>query len=125
MRVVQINLHRSRAASAALCRAMESLDIALIQEPWTNKQVIRGLGSVEGTLIYDRSSDRPRTAILVKKNFQVLPLTLFCSRDLVAVRITNKKGSPKDFVIGSAYLPYDDPKPPPTEAVERLVKSCR
>ena len=33
MRVLQVNLHHSRAASAALRVAMSNCDVALIQEP--------------------------------------------------------------------------------------------
>jgi len=35
LRVLQVNLHHSRAASAALCVAMRNCDVALVQEPWT------------------------------------------------------------------------------------------
>jgi hypothetical protein len=75
MRVLQINLHHSRAASAALCVAMKNCDVALIQEPWTYKAEIKGLREVGGELIYSRSNQNPRTCILVKKGFQILPLT--------------------------------------------------
>jgi hypothetical protein len=42
LRVLQVNLHHSRAASAALCGAMRNCDVALIQEPWTYKGEIKG-----------------------------------------------------------------------------------
>jgi hypothetical protein len=36
IKVVRINLHHSRAASALMCkkRLVENIDVALIQEPW-------------------------------------------------------------------------------------------
>ena len=36
IKVVQINLHHSRAASALVCRKMlaDNIDVVLIQEPW-------------------------------------------------------------------------------------------
>jgi hypothetical protein len=57
--VLQVNLHHSRAASAAVCIAMKRCDVALIQEPWTYKGVIKGLGVVGGELIYSRLSSNP------------------------------------------------------------------
>jgi hypothetical protein len=43
LKVLQVNLHHSRAASAALCVAMRNCDVALIQEPWTYMGDIKGL----------------------------------------------------------------------------------
>jgi hypothetical protein len=46
LRVLQVNLHHSKAASAALCVVMKNCDVALVQEPWTYKGVIKGLKEV-------------------------------------------------------------------------------
>jgi len=75
MRILQVNIHHSRAASAALSVAMRNCDVALIQEPWTYKGEIKGLKEAGGELIHSRSTPYPRTCILVKKGFQILPLT--------------------------------------------------
>jgi hypothetical protein len=56
MRVLQVNLQHSREALAALCVTMRRCDVALIQEPWTYKGKIKGLGEVRAELIYGRSS---------------------------------------------------------------------
>jgi hypothetical protein len=49
-----------------------------------------------------------------------------CSRDLTAVKITSSSGErPRDIILRSAYLPYDDDVPPPPEELERLVMICR
>jgi hypothetical protein len=63
LRVLQVNLHHSRAASAALCVTMRNCDVALIQEPWTYMGEIKGLKEVGGGLIYSRSTQNPRTCI--------------------------------------------------------------
>ena len=106
-RVPQVNLHHSRAASAAPCVAMKNCDVALIQEPWTYKGAVRGLNEVGGELIYSRSTQNPRACILIKKGFQILPLTHHCSRDLTAEKIKTSSGrGPRDFILGSAYLPF-------------------
>jgi len=92
---------------------MKNCDVALIQEPWTYKGAIRGLKEVSGELIYIRSTQNPRTCILIKKGFKILPLMHHCSRDLTAVKITASSGGrPREIILGSAYLPYDDVVPP-------------
>jgi hypothetical protein len=61
MRVLQVNLHHSRAASAALSFAMRICDVALIQEPWAYNGEIKGLKEVCGELIYGTFIQYPRT----------------------------------------------------------------
>jgi len=60
MKVLQVNLYHSRAASAALSVVMKDCNVALIQEPWTYKGEIKGLKEVGGELIYSRSSPYPK-----------------------------------------------------------------
>jgi hypothetical protein len=116
LRVLQVNLHHSRVASPALCTGMRYCDDALIQEPWTYKGEIKGLKEVGGEIIYSRSIHHPRTCISVKKGFQILPLLHHCSRDLTAVKIKmSSGGGPREIILGSAYLPYDDIEPPPPQ----------
>jgi hypothetical protein len=126
MRILQVNLLHSRAASAALSDAMRNCNVALILEPWTHKGEFKGLIEVGGELIYSRPIPYPETCILIKKAFQILPLMHHCSRDLTAVKIkTSGGGGPKEIILGSAYLPYDDVEPPPPGELERLVTGCR
>jgi hypothetical protein len=105
---------------------MKSCDVALIQEPWTYKGAIRGLKEVDGELTYSRSTQNPRTCILINKGFQILPLTHHCSRDLTAVKIKTSSGrGPREIILRSAYLPYNDVEHPPPEELDRLVMGCR
>jgi hypothetical protein len=49
-----------------------------------------------------------------------------CSRDLTAVKSkTSCSEGPREIVVGSAYLPYDDIEPPPPWELNRLVMGCR
>ena len=124
LRVLQVNLHHSRAASAAFCVVMRNCAVALMQEPWTYKGEIKGQKEVGGELIYSRPTQHPRTCILVKKDSWILPLMHHCSRDLTVVKIKMLCGRGlKEIILRSAYLPYDEP-PPPGE-LERLVFGCR
>jgi hypothetical protein len=54
--------------------------VALVQEPWTYKGEIKGLREAGRELFYIRSAQQPRTCILAKKGFRILPLTHHCSR---------------------------------------------
>ena len=126
LRVLQVNLHHSRMALAALCVAMRNCDVALIQELWTYKGEIKGVKEVGGELIYGRSIQHSRTCILVKKGFRILPLMHHCSRDLTEVNIkTSNGGGPREIFLGSAYLPYADVETPPPGELERLVIRCK
>jgi len=120
------HLHHSRAASAALGFAMKDRDVALIQEPFTYKGKIKLLKEVDEELINSVSIPYPRTRILVKKGFQILPLMHYCSKELTAVKIkTSVGGVPREIILESAYLQYDDVEPPPPGELERLVTGCR
>jgi hypothetical protein len=68
IKVVQINLHHSRAASALMCRKLlgDNIDVALIQEPWLSRREIRGLRYKGGSII-SPNSDNPRTCTYVKR----------------------------------------------------------
>jgi hypothetical protein len=50
IKILQVNLHHSRAASAALCVATRNCYFTLIQEPWAYKGEIKGLKDVGGEL---------------------------------------------------------------------------
>ena len=105
LRVLQVNLQHSRVASAALCVAIRNCAVALIQEPCTYKGEIKGLKEVGGELTYSRSTQHPRTCILVKKDFRILSLMHHCSRDLTAVKIKTSCGwEAEGYILGSAYL---------------------
>jgi len=64
IKVVQINLHHSRAASALMCKKLlvDNIDVALIQEPWLSRGKIRGL-RCKGSSIISPNCDNPRTCI--------------------------------------------------------------
>jgi len=124
--VLQISLHHSKVASAALCVAMKSFDVALIQVSLTKNGTISGLKEVDGELVYSRSNQNPRASILIKKGFQILPLMHHCSMDQTAVIIKTSSGKgPGEMILGSAYLPYDDVEFPYPGELERLVMGCR
>jgi len=118
MRVVQINLHHSKAASAAFSKKFleGGFEIGLIQEPWTYKGKICGLGGLEANIFANiNAKEAPRACIIYKKQLNVLPINQFCKRDLVAVKLTNQERVDwlKDTILCSAYVPFDSQETPP------------
>jgi len=60
---LQINLHHSKAASAALLTrlATGNIDVVLIQEPWIVSKHICGLSTPLYKLFYTKDKGKPRT----------------------------------------------------------------
>lgn len=116
IKFVQINLHHAKGASAVLSRrfAKESIDIGLIQEPWVNDGRVLGCSSFNCKLLYDDSQSKPRTAILVNRRINFVPITEFISRDIVAIKVEVPTARGKTEVcIASAYFPGDVEDVPP------------
>ena len=115
VKLVQINLHHSRAACATLCAYMSKhlIDVALVQEPWTYKGLIRGLGLKGARLITEPNEINPRSCI--RNSVKLLSHEEFCCRNLVAVMLTvERDGSDRD-----------QPHPPPTIKVNKLIENCQ
>lgn len=128
LKVIQANLQHKKTASANLANKFksEAIDVALIQEPYVVKGRVLGLGESGGRLMYDVTSETPRTCLLVNKKINALLLQEFCSRDLVTAKLRmdgiNGCG---EIIIGSAYCPSDSADPPPTEEVGKLVDKVK
>jgi hypothetical protein len=85
--IIQINLHRSKSASAILARSLTVVQtcIGIIQEPWLVKGTIRGLGSCSKALKAN-TADKTGTCIITKGTDATLLPQLSCG-DLTAVRL--------------------------------------
>jgi hypothetical protein len=114
IKVVQINLHHSRAASAIMCRKLlaDNIDVALIQEPWLSGGKIRCLRCKGGSII-SPNCDNPRTHKYVKKRINSMANLRFCSRDTITVEVSTVVcGCRRTIRFSSIYLPYEVPEPP-------------
>src|SRR5699024_191103 len=91
LKVAQINLQHCRAATAALSRCLDvgQTQIALIQEPWTFKSQVKGLGLLKGTVFVCTSPNapKPRTCVYVTKGIKASLMRQFSGADLTAVQI--------------------------------------
>lgn len=128
MKVAQINLQHSKAASAELVRRLSNgiLDIVLIQEPHQIANKIVSIGSKNYDIIYNNDENKPRTCIIVKKNIKVFPLTTFCNGDdtVITVSFQEQGGNQTEIVMCSSYFPGDF-NSPPSRNIENLVDYCK
>lgn len=126
LRFAQINLHHCNKASYTYCRDLKinNTDISLIQEPWIRGNKIHGFGQLHNRLFYCRTGGKPRAAIHVSPNINALVLNQFTDNDLVAVRICRKATEGDDFIVVSAYMPYDSQEPPPGSSLTKLMDFC-
>ena len=122
--ISQINLHRSKDAAAILAKRMASGHtwISMIQEPWTVRGIVRGVGP--GCRVIASSDERPRACIALK-GVSGVPLLAFCYRDLAAVACeVNTDRGRHTIVLASGYFPHEDSEVPPL-GVQRLIEYCR
>ena len=126
-RCIQANLHHAKGASSVLGRRFvkEQLAVALIQEPWVNKNKVLGLSLNNSKLIYCETASNPRTAVLLNRNVKFIPITDFIQRDVVAITVEVPTTYGKqEMVVASAYFPGDQDDIPPPE-VAALIRYCR
>ena len=126
LKFAQLNLLHCKKATFTFCRDLkeELTDISLIQEPWVKNGKIHGFGQLHDRLFYDRNGGRPRAAIHVSPSVNALMLNQFSDDDIVTVRICRSPVDGGDFVVISAYLPYDSDFPPPGPSLARVISFC-
>jgi hypothetical protein len=67
-------MHHSKAATSELTFNMKSTSIALVQEPWTNKNKPLGLTPYLKAFYDNVSNQTPRTAIFGHSSLHITPL---------------------------------------------------
>ena len=123
LKVLQVNLQHSRAASAALLTTLDEgfYDVALIQEPWIDLNGnIKGLASRTHNLLHNPVEGKKRAAILVRKHLNAFLIPKFSSMDLTTVVLRDKSGN--SILIASSYMAHDQEAPP--EDVRRLTEEA-
>lgn len=98
LRVRQVNLHHSRAASAALLMSLEEekVDVALIQEPWiAGDGQIKGLSGRNYNLFHSKKEGKIRSAILAKNNLNVFFEPHYSTKDLAVIQCTDSNNKQK------------------------------
>ena len=123
LKILQINLHHCKAASAALLLRLagNGADIALIQEPWIVGGKVSGLRAPEYKLVVAESQGNIRTCILARKHLSIFLLHSFSNEDNTAVSLELQSAPIR---LLSCYMAYDQPGPPPEDITRRLVNDC-
>ena len=95
LKVLQINLHHFKVASANLLLFLnkEHYDVVLIQEPWVSKDFVCGLRTIIYTLI-SQATGSCRACILIRKNLNFFFLNTLSEVDLVAIAVGMDGQSP-------------------------------
>lgn len=122
LRVVQVNLQHSKAASANLTSFLieKRIHLALIQEPWINSNNICGL-DLSGYNLFSSNSEasRPRACILACKSLKTFLIPSLCTSDTTSIKIEREEG---DIIFVSCYMAHDKPAPP--EEIESIYNYC-
>lgn len=128
LKLRQVNLHHSRAASAALLMSLEEdkVDVALIQEPWIGGDGrVKGLGMRSYNLFHSKKEGKIRTAILAKKTLNTFFEPLYSTKDLTVIQCTsNTKNNKNSLLLAASYMAHEEDVPP-TEVVELASQATR
>lgn len=126
LKFAQINLRHCKKATYTHCHGIrvEQTDVSLIQEPWIRGNKIHGFGQLHNRLLYCKTGVRPRAAIYVTPNVNAMMLNQFTTDDVVTMRVVRKDMDGGDFIVVSAYLPYDKNLPPPGPHLKKIVEFC-
>jgi len=123
LRLLQINLNHSKAASAALLLRLTEVgaDPDLVQEHWVVEGKVAGLGTKEYKLMLDPKEGKIRTCILAKRHFIIFLLRNNSNGGNTAVNLELQSGSIR---ILSAYLALEK-EIPPDALVRGLAEECK
>ncbi len=93
--LLQINLHKSKAASATLLLqlAEEEVDIVLIQEPYLINNVVSRLKNKDYNVIYPKNCGKVRSCIIIKNKLHSFLIQQYSDKDttLISLELDDNK----------------------------------
>ena len=125
---IQINLQKSKAATATLSQKLteEQIDVALITEPHLYNGKNSHLKTKHHKTIKPRTREMPRVCILTHKRLKVVEIPELTSKDTIAVLIeTSNITNQKHTIFASVYQPPEYENPPPTQELENIIKYAK
>lgn len=129
LKINQINLQHSKAATAELVRRLykNQIDVVLAQEPYQLNGKLVGINVKNFDLICINGNDKPRSLIIIRKDIKNIPITQFCKGDetVVSVMFRERGGNEVEIVLCSAYFPGDSFSSPPSQNIEDIVEYCK
>lgn len=126
LKILQLNMHRSKDAALNLRRIFDEghTDLAFLQEPWVYKNQIKGLNSKSREIWTwtGTRSTRPRACIVVSDKFQSSLLQEYSDADQVAIQMrVVRDGKEQNIIFCSVYMPFDSPEAPPNIKLIELI----
>lgn len=119
--VIQINLHRSRVANAALAKYVEKEDkmVVLAQEPHTYGDKLTG--KIPHAKAHVKAgTGRPRACIYTR-GIETWQMGNFTNNDMVTIRMSSDQGNP--MIVASVYMAAETEAPP--QLLKSLVDYCK
>lgn len=111
--VKQINLHHCKDAVALIDRDLHNMQtnkqnlIILIQEPWINSNVVKGLDENKYNLYYNRHGNRPRACIVTTKGLKAVLMPQFSSDDSATILVNiDQNETSEELIFSSVYMDY-------------------
>jgi hypothetical protein len=91
MRIIQLNMHHSIAATSELARRLCGglIDACLLQEPYIRNNEVVGLNDKNYDLVYDSSGEKPRTCLVIKKGIKFILMNEYSGGDETALMVSN------------------------------------
>jgi len=110
LNILQINAQGSKEVASDLRKHSEgSIDVIVLQEPYSLAGIIRGYAALRGRIFQPRTAG-PKTAIVINNpNLDILQLDMGNSSHVVAVQIIT---STSEFYIISDYFQFSHPVEP-------------
>ena len=123
LKLLQINLHKSKTASAELLLRLEErgYDAALVQEPWiASGNEVSGIKSRSFHTYFPDAQNKVRTAMLVSKNVNSYFISNLSTDSLTVVVIEGGRDEPT--LLASYYMSHDAEAPP--QELQKLVRQA-
>ena len=123
VKITQVNLHHSKAASAALMLRMAERgeELALVQEPWIASDRVCGLRAKDYMLLHAAGSGKIRSCIVASRKLSIFILSDFSDEDTVVAALETTCGT---VYIVSSYMAHDHSEPPPNAKVRAITKAA-
>ena len=125
LNIIQINLHKSKAATIALSQTLikYNIHVALLNEPHVYKNKISHIPKGYQAII-PTTTEQPRASIIVKSNLNWFSLPELNSKDAVAIMI-DSKNIHQQIILAAIYEQPNYNTPPPSREMVNIFSYAK
>lgn len=128
--IIQINLHKSKAATTLLSHTLQNkkdtTQIALVTEPHTRGKKVPNSNSKGYLTVTPTSYENPRACIMIQNTLNHMQIPQLNSRDTVAILVdTSTITGKKQTIFASVYQPPEHDNQPPTPELRKIIKYAK